>query len=217
VRSAADDRPLTRRAAPWCEHEPARGGDLPRPRRAGRDEHEAVALEQHERLRDEVRAPLPRRGTRRGDLPGADGLTSARVLRVSEGAEDDALLGGHDPSNLPRASVRATAACRDPGPPSGAVSIGEHGGVGQAESSDTVPGPVRIGVPKETASGERRVALVPEVVRKPSGGGHAVVVQAGAGEARQGLRARRRHHAVRPRRLKQLRGQRAERQSEGDA
>jgi H+-translocating NAD(P) transhydrogenase subunit alpha len=42
---------------------------------------------------------------------------------------------------------------------------------------------VRIGVPKETASGERRVALVPEVVRKLSGGGHAVVVEAGAGEA----------------------------------
>lgn len=42
---------------------------------------------------------------------------------------------------------------------------------------------MRIGVPKETASGERRVALVPEVVRKLSGGGHAVVVEAGAGEA----------------------------------
>jgi H+-translocating NAD(P) transhydrogenase subunit alpha len=42
---------------------------------------------------------------------------------------------------------------------------------------------VRIGVPKETASGERRVALVPEVVRKLSGGGHAVLVEAGAGEA----------------------------------
>ena len=42
---------------------------------------------------------------------------------------------------------------------------------------------MRVGVPKETASGERRVALVPEVVRKLSGGGHAVVVEAGAGEA----------------------------------
>src|SRR3954453_16494780 len=41
---------------------------------------------------------------------------------------------------------------------------------------------MRIGVPKETAEDERRVALVPEVVRKLSGGGHEVVVEAGAGE-----------------------------------
>jgi NAD(P) transhydrogenase subunit alpha len=41
---------------------------------------------------------------------------------------------------------------------------------------------MRIGVPKETAEDERRVALVPEVVRKLTGGGHQVVVEAGAGE-----------------------------------
>jgi proton-translocating NAD(P)+ transhydrogenase subunit alpha len=41
---------------------------------------------------------------------------------------------------------------------------------------------MRIGVPKETAEGERRVALVPEVVRKLSGAGHEVVIEAGAGE-----------------------------------
>src|SRR4051794_5975231 len=47
---------------------------------------------------------------------------------------------------------------------------------------------MRIGVPKETAEGERRVALVPEGVRKlvsPAGGGEAppneVLVQRGAG------------------------------------
>jgi NAD(P) transhydrogenase subunit alpha len=39
-----------------------------------------------------------------------------------------------------------------------------------------------IGVPKETADGERRVALVPEVVRKLAGLGLGVVVQRGAGE-----------------------------------
>src|ERR671929_127511 len=38
---------------------------------------------------------------------------------------------------------------------------------------------MRIGVPKETAPGERRVALVPEVVKKLTGQGHTVVVQAG--------------------------------------
>ena len=38
-----------------------------------------------------------------------------------------------------------------------------------------------VGVPKETAEGERRVALVPEVVRRLSGHGVEVVVEAGAG------------------------------------
>jgi H+-translocating NAD(P) transhydrogenase subunit alpha len=40
---------------------------------------------------------------------------------------------------------------------------------------------MRIGVPRETADGERRVALVPEVAKKLSGEGLEVVVQRGAG------------------------------------
>ena len=42
---------------------------------------------------------------------------------------------------------------------------------------------MRIGVPKETAAGERRVALVPETVGKLAGGGFEVIVEPGAGEA----------------------------------
>jgi NAD(P) transhydrogenase subunit alpha len=42
---------------------------------------------------------------------------------------------------------------------------------------------MKIAVPKEIAAGERRVALVPDVVRKLTGSGHEVLVQAGAGEA----------------------------------
>ena len=42
---------------------------------------------------------------------------------------------------------------------------------------------MKIAVPKETAAGERRVALVPDVVRKLTGNGHEVLVQAGAGQA----------------------------------
>ena len=42
---------------------------------------------------------------------------------------------------------------------------------------------MRVGVPKETAEREKRVALVPEVVRKLTGKGHDVVVEAGAGRA----------------------------------
>jgi len=40
---------------------------------------------------------------------------------------------------------------------------------------------MRIGVPKETVEGERRVALVPEVVRKLTGAGNDVLVERGAG------------------------------------
>ncbi len=42
---------------------------------------------------------------------------------------------------------------------------------------------MQIGVPKETAEGERRVALIPEVVGKLSGQGHEIVVERGAGAA----------------------------------
>ena len=41
---------------------------------------------------------------------------------------------------------------------------------------------MRIGVPKETAQGELRVALVPEVVGKLVNAGHEVLVQRGAGD-----------------------------------
>ena len=42
---------------------------------------------------------------------------------------------------------------------------------------------MRIGVPRETAAGERRVALVPEIVGKLAPAGFEVLVQRGAGEA----------------------------------
>jgi len=70
--------------APW----PRRGGsisrpaagDLPRARRAGRDEHETMALEQHECLRHEVRASPATARARRRDLPRTDGLAVVLVL-----------------------------------------------------------------------------------------------------------------------------------------
>ena len=40
---------------------------------------------------------------------------------------------------------------------------------------------MQIGVPREITQGERRVALVPEVVRRLTGAGHQVVVEPGAG------------------------------------
>jgi NAD(P) transhydrogenase subunit alpha len=42
---------------------------------------------------------------------------------------------------------------------------------------------MRLGVPKETAPGERRVALVPEIVRRLSEAGFEVAVERGAGTA----------------------------------
>ena len=41
---------------------------------------------------------------------------------------------------------------------------------------------MKIGVPKETAPDERRVALVPEIVAKLSQAGFDVIVEPGAGE-----------------------------------
>ena len=40
---------------------------------------------------------------------------------------------------------------------------------------------MRVGVPKETAAGEQRVALVPEVVGKLKAKGLEILVQSGAG------------------------------------
>jgi NAD(P) transhydrogenase subunit alpha len=42
---------------------------------------------------------------------------------------------------------------------------------------------MKVGVPKETAPGERRVALVPEIVSRLTSTGFDVIVEAGAGEA----------------------------------
>jgi H+-translocating NAD(P) transhydrogenase subunit alpha len=42
---------------------------------------------------------------------------------------------------------------------------------------------MKVGVPRESAAGERRVALVPDVVKRLGGKGVEVVVESGAGEA----------------------------------
>jgi H+-translocating NAD(P) transhydrogenase subunit alpha len=42
---------------------------------------------------------------------------------------------------------------------------------------------MKVGVPRETAAGERRVALVPEIVSRLAGSGIDVVIEPGAGEA----------------------------------
>src|SRR5690242_20056673 len=41
---------------------------------------------------------------------------------------------------------------------------------------------MKVGVPRETATGEQRVALVPETVKRLSGNGFEIVVERGAGE-----------------------------------
>ena len=49
--------------------------------------------------------------------------------------------------------------------------------------SNTLPRPLmKVSVPKEAAEGERRVALVPEVVKKLAGDGLEILVEPGAGE-----------------------------------
>jgi H+-translocating NAD(P) transhydrogenase subunit alpha len=45
---------------------------------------------------------------------------------------------------------------------------------------------MRIGVPQETAPGERRVALVPESCKKLKQAGYEISIEAGAGGADRG-------------------------------
>src|SRR2546428_11184484 len=42
---------------------------------------------------------------------------------------------------------------------------------------------MKVGVPRETTAGERRVALVPETVKRLVGGGFEVAIERGAGDA----------------------------------
>ena len=53
----------------------------------------------------------------------------------------------------------------------------------QAAAAEYHSSHMRLGVPKETAPGERRVALVPEVARRLAEAGFEVVVERGAGAA----------------------------------
>src|SRR5918992_2387825 len=46
---------------------------------------------------------------------------------------------------------------------------------------------MKIGVPRETAEGETRVALTPQVAGQLIGDGHEVLVESGAGEASSNL------------------------------
>src|SRR5438874_11300881 len=60
--------------------------------------------------------------------------------------------------------------------------IGRRAGLPPVRAMGYVPAlHMRIGVPKETAAGEHRVALVPEVISKLTVKGLDVAVQAGAG------------------------------------
>ncbi|HUG15619.1 MAG TPA: Re/Si-specific NAD(P)(+) transhydrogenase subunit alpha [Thermomicrobiales bacterium] len=47
--------------------------------------------------------------------------------------------------------------------------------------ADAQAGQVILGVPRETMENERRVALIPDAVKKYAGAGHTVLVQSGAG------------------------------------
>src|SRR5437764_8526958 len=62
-----------------------------------------------------------------------------------------------------------------------ATTAGEQAAV--AGSPATAKKPLLIGVPKETAAGEKRVATVPDVVEKLVKLGFSVAVESGAGDA----------------------------------
>lgn len=63
------------------------------------------------------------------------------------------------------------------------MQIAAPAGPSAGESSAALRAPLLIGVPKETAPGEKRVATVPDVVAKLVKLGFAVAVESGAGDA----------------------------------
>src|SRR3954451_4134811 len=50
------------------------------------------------------------------------------------------------------------------------------------EGSATTAARITLSVPKESAAGERRVALIPDAVKRYVAAGHTVFVQSGAGD-----------------------------------
>jgi NAD(P) transhydrogenase subunit alpha len=60
---------------------------------------------------------------------------------------------------------------------------GAYRSAAEPESVSWAVGSLKIAVPNEAASGERRVALVPDVIKRLAANGHEVVVESGAGAA----------------------------------
>ena len=128
------------------------------------------------------------RGRSRGSSPPA--AARRRAARLALAAGLPALAAGRRTARALLAHERADAGV---GHRAGARRAGRgarsrcaappaHGPrVGSPPGRRRVRRAYEIGVPKETAEGERRVALVPEVVEKLSAPGIEVVVQAGAG------------------------------------
>ena len=99
------------------------GGDLPATGRARAGQHEALRVQQPERLGDQIAAAMPRAAAQGGDLAGADGLALMRVLGISERAQHGPLLTGHAPNASgplgcgaasPRTCAQPAVALQDP-------------------------------------------------------------------------------------------------------
>jgi hypothetical protein len=100
---------------------PRRGASISRPAAVifhARVESDATSTrpsrEQHERGGHEVGPAVPRSRAHGGDPAGAHGLAAMLVLSIAQGGEDDALLGGHDPSKLAPRPDAGNRAVPDP-------------------------------------------------------------------------------------------------------
>src|SRR5205814_280469 len=112
---------------------------------------------------------------RRGGGGGDHGRDAVVALRREHAEEDERRLAGQrNPEGLEHHDdeEQRQAMMREEMRHSGAVEVGRI----------EFPA-MRVGAARETAPGERRVALVPETVGKLVAGGFDVVVEPGAGEA----------------------------------
>lgn len=95
------------------------------------------------------------------------------------GETDETLDASYSPAAPPLDEPPAAGGAQATGAPAQATDGASSQSAGRVEVRRA--GRARIGVPSETAAHERRVALVPDTVKRLTGAGHEVFVQAGAG------------------------------------
>ena len=160
---------------------------IERPGRVGGDrrpgERDQEGLQHDQRGGRQARAPRPR--GRRRDPGGALRRSSRSPLRAPGPAAPARGAGASAPGR-PCAPGGESRRRRTPWLQAGGRPDGKRVAFGLGSlilPPSRREAPLIVGVPKETAAGERRVALVPDAVKPLKAKGIELLVQAGAGEA----------------------------------